>query len=76
VAGLLDKTTTQVGPVRDKLVKKALCYMPRWGELDYTVPMFDEFMKRGSPWPSTSASRAVTIRGTFTDGEDPEASTD
>jgi hypothetical protein len=57
VAGLLDRTTTQVGPVRDRLLKKALCYMPRWGELDYTVPMFDEFMRRWVPWPQPQMNR-------------------
>lgn len=50
VAGLLGKTTTAIGPVRDRLVKKALCYSPRWGELEFTVPMFDQFMKRWIPW--------------------------
>jgi hypothetical protein len=36
-------------PIRDGLIKKALCYSPRWGEIDFTVPMFDEFMKRWIP---------------------------
>jgi len=59
VARLLGKNTTAVGPVRDRLVKKALCYSPRWGELEFTVPMFDQFMKRWMPWPpaATKASR-------------------
>jgi hypothetical protein len=59
VARLLGKNTTAVGPVRDRLVKKALCYSPRWGELEFTVPMFDQFMKRWMPWPpaATRASR-------------------
>jgi len=55
VARLLGKTTTAVGPVRDRLLKKALCYSPRWGELGFTVPMFDQFMKRWMPWPPTAA---------------------
>lgn len=54
VASLLAKTTTQLGPVRDRLLKKALLYMPRWGELDYTVPLFGEFMKRWIPDPGAS----------------------
>jgi hypothetical protein len=49
VAKLLKKTTTQLGPVRDALLKKALCYSPRFNELAFTVPMFDEFMKRWIP---------------------------
>jgi len=50
VARLLGKTTTALGPVRDRLLKRALCYSPRWGELSFTVPMFDQFMKRSTPW--------------------------
>lgn len=50
IARLLGKDTTTLGPVRDRLLKKALCYSPRWGELGFTVPMFDQFMKRWVPW--------------------------
>jgi hypothetical protein len=49
VAALLKKRSTALGPVRDGLLKKALCYSPRWGEIDFTVPMFGEFMKRWIP---------------------------
>ena len=49
VAELLGKKTTQVAPVRDTLIKKALCFSPRFNELAFTVPMFDQFMKRWIP---------------------------
>jgi hypothetical protein len=49
VARLLGKKTTALGPTRDGLLRKALCYSPRWGEIDFTVPMFDGFMKRWIP---------------------------
>lgn len=49
VAKLLGKKTTQLGPARDALLKKALCYSPRFDELAFTVPMFDELMKRWIP---------------------------
>ena len=49
VAKRMRKRTTQLGPVRDSLLKKALCYSPRHNELAFTVPMFDEFMKRWMP---------------------------
>jgi hypothetical protein len=49
VAVLLGKKTTALGPTRDGLIKKALCYSPRWGEIAFTVPMFDDFMKRWIP---------------------------
>ena len=40
---------TALSPTRDGLLKKALCYSPRWGEIDFTVPMFDTFLKRWIP---------------------------
>jgi hypothetical protein len=49
IAALLRKKTTQVAPVRDTLMKKALCFSPRFNELAFTVPMFDQFMKRWIP---------------------------
>jgi hypothetical protein len=49
VAKLMHKKTTQLGPARDSLLKKALCYSPRHNELAFTAPMFDEFMKRWMP---------------------------
>lgn len=49
VAQLLGKKISAVAPTRDSLIKKALCYSPRWGEIDFTVPMFDRFMKRLIP---------------------------
>ncbi len=49
VATLLHKKTTQVAPVRDSLMKKAICFSPRFNELAFTFPMFDQFMKRWIP---------------------------
>lgn len=46
VAKLLHKTTTQVGPHRDGLIRRGLCYSQRFGEIDFTVPMFDEYIRR------------------------------
>jgi hypothetical protein len=49
VAALLGKATAALGPTREGLIRKAVCYSPRWGEIDFTVPMFDRFMKRWIP---------------------------
>lgn len=49
VARLLGRTTASLGPTRDDLLRKALCYSPRWSEIQFTVPLFDEFMKRWLP---------------------------
>jgi len=46
VAAALGKTTTQVGPVRDSLIKRGLLYAPRHGVIAFTVPMFDQFIRR------------------------------
>jgi AAA ATPase domain len=47
VANKLGKTTGQVGPHREALIKRGLIYSHRYGEIDFTVPMFDQFI-RGS----------------------------
>ncbi|HWG73777.1 MAG TPA: ATP-binding protein [Acidimicrobiales bacterium] len=49
VAALLGKKTNALGPTRDNLIKRAMCFSPRWGEIDFTVPMFDGFMRRWIP---------------------------
>jgi AAA ATPase domain len=54
VATLLGKKTAQVAPVRDTLMKKAICFSPRFNELAFTVPMFDQFMRRWIPSPAPS----------------------
>ena len=46
VAAKLGKDTPGVASLRDKLIKKGLCYSPRWGEIDFTVPLFDDFVRR------------------------------
>ena len=51
VARLLGTTTSSLAPARDHLIKRALCYSPRFGEIDFTVPLFADFMKRWLPPP-------------------------
>jgi len=46
VATLLGTSPSALTTTRDALIKRAMCYSPRWGEIDFTVPLFDEFMKR------------------------------
>ncbi len=46
VSAALGKKTTQTGPVRDSLIKRGLCHSPRHGDLAFTVPMFDQFIRR------------------------------
>jgi hypothetical protein len=46
VAAKLKKTTTQIGPHREALIKRGLIYSHRYGEINFTVPMFDQFIRR------------------------------
>ncbi len=52
VARKLGVSTRKVGPRRDALVKKGMIYSPAHGDVAFTVPLFDEFMKRVMPNPS------------------------
>lgn|SRR6185436_8875637 len=49
IANLLKRTTSSLAPVRAKLMKKGMIYSTAHGELDFTVPLFDEFMVRAVP---------------------------
>ena len=46
VAQALGKRSTQVGPVRQSLIKRGLCFSPRHDVIAFTVPMFDDFILR------------------------------
>lgn len=49
IAACLGAKVTSLGPVRAKLMAKGMVYCPAYGELDFTVPLFDEFMRRAIP---------------------------
>jgi len=42
-------STTETGPIRDSLIKKGLIYSPRHGLVEFTVPLFADFMRRQHP---------------------------
>ena len=46
VSASMGRSTTQNATIRDNLIKRGLCYAPRHGELAFTVPMFDGFIRR------------------------------
>ena len=46
VAELLGKTTPQLGSLRDGLIKRGLLFAPRHGEIDFTVPLFGDYIRR------------------------------
>src|SRR5215216_3625133 len=49
IADALRQKVTSLGPVRAKLIKKGMVYSPAYGDLAFTVPLFDEFMMRAIP---------------------------
>lgn len=49
VAVLLGLKTTSVAPTRGSLIRKGMIYSPAHGDTEFTVPMFDEYMKRAIP---------------------------
>lgn len=49
VASLLDRTSQQCGPTRARLIDKGLLYTPNFGYAAFTVPKFDQFLKRTVP---------------------------
>ena len=49
IAHMLDRKVTTVAPIRNSLVAKGMIYSPAHGDTAFTVPLFDEFMKRVMP---------------------------
>jgi hypothetical protein len=49
IAESLRLKVTAIGPVRAQLIEKGMIYSPTHGDLAFTVPLFDEFMKRAVP---------------------------
>ncbi|TWT92935.1 MULTISPECIES: ATP-binding protein [Pirellulaceae] len=49
VAETMELKVTSLGPRRASLIKKGMIYSPNYGEIAFTVPMFDDFMRRAMP---------------------------
>lgn len=49
IAGVLSSGLSKLGPARASLIKKGMIYSPSHGDLAFTVPLFDEFMRRMIP---------------------------
>ena len=59
VADLLTKNVNQLAPARSKLIEKGMIYSPNHGETAFTVPLFDEFMRRIMPGNEWNEKRIV-----------------
>lgn len=49
VADILGVKVNSTGPVRSSLIKKGMIYAPSYGDVEFTVPLFHEYMKRAMP---------------------------
>jgi AAA ATPase domain len=53
IAALLGRTVNMFAPVRQNLILKGMIWSPSHGDTTFTVPLFDDFMRRimpGSDW--------------------------
>lgn len=53
IAEKLERDVTSLGPTRSQLIVKGMIWSPSHGDTAFTVPLFDEFMKRiipGDDW--------------------------
>lgn len=46
VADALGERAQSLGPRRAKIIGKGMIYSPSYGDIDFTVPMFDDFLRR------------------------------
>lgn len=46
VAQALKKDPKSLGPRRAGIIKKGMIYSPSYGDIDFTVPLFDDFLRR------------------------------
>lgn len=56
IAEKLGRRVTALGPTRNSLIAKGMIWSPNHGDTAFTVPLFDEFMKRimpGDEWDAT-----------------------
>ena len=49
IAGVLGKSVTALAVLRQSLIVKGMIWSPSHGETAFTVPLFDDFMKRIMP---------------------------
>ena len=52
IATALNRAVSSLGPTRSQLIAKGMIWSPNHGDTAFTVPLFDEFMRR--IWPDNS----------------------
>lgn len=56
IAAELGRKVTSLGPIRNQLIAKGMIWSPGHGDTAFTVPLFDEYMRRimpGDDWRSS-----------------------
>ncbi len=75
VADLLERTSSECGPTRKQLIDKGLLYATEHGYAAFTVPGFDEYLKRAIPQlspPPIRRRRGRSDRGPELEGPSQE----
>ncbi len=49
IANMLNVKISRIGPLRAKMIKKGMIYSPSYGDMAFTVPLFNEFIMRAMP---------------------------
>ena len=49
IADVLNRRVTSLGPTRGSLINKGMIWSPNHGDTTFTVPLFDQFMRRIMP---------------------------
>ena len=49
IADKIGRKVTALGPLRNRLISKGMIWSPSHGDTAFTVPLFDEFMRRIMP---------------------------
>lgn len=49
IAEKLGVQVESIAPLRSKLITKGMIYSPQHGDTAFTVPLFDQYMKRAMP---------------------------
>lgn len=49
IARIMNREVNSLAPIRSSLIKKGMIWSPNHGDTAFTVPLFDEFMKRIIP---------------------------
>lgn len=62
IAEFMGMTVQQAGPLRGRLVSKGMVWSGEYGETAFTVPLFDEYLRRDVPEPTYPPRKSLSRR--------------